>query len=625
MAELTNRWHLRFLLAGMMLLLMVGFAGAQQLQQSDIKAQQEQRMADDRLANQLYRDQEWDKAGAIYYRLFKAYRSKHYFGLYVDCLIQAKRFDDAESAVKEQMKINGSGSDFEVDLGYIYLLQGQEKKATRIFERVLKDLPAERNSIYITANAFRSRGLNEYAMQVYDFGSQQSSIQYGFHLEKALLYQTMGDFSSAIDQYLRQVEAQPEQLELIKSRLQYLLLLDIDQSMANLLREKLLKKAQENPDNENYGALLIWFALQQNDFDIAMIQARALDRRFGDREIQILDLAAISANNQQFEVALQGYQYIVDKGKNSPNVISATVGLLQAKYLIAKKNNVADEAYYRSLAKEIETSFEQFGLNTEDFGLALTLAQIQAFELGQTAEAIAMAERALQLPLSPIDQAQVKLQLADIYLFGNEVWEATLLYSQIEKSLKDEPIAHEARFRNARLRYLIGEFGWAQMQLNVLKAATSKLIANDALSLALQISDIMAEDTTGNTLKVLANADLLLYRHQDQQAAILLDSLRKTNRNQVVAPYVLMREASIAVLQQQYAKADSLYTRVFTVYADSYQADDALMKSALLNEVNLQNRQLASERYQLLIDKYPSSVFVAEARRKYRMLRGDQF
>jgi tetratricopeptide (TPR) repeat protein len=140
MAELTNRWHLRFLLAGMMLLLMVGFAGAQQLQQSDIKAQQEQRMADDRLANQLYRDQEWDKAGAIYYRLFKAYRSKHYFGLYVDCLIQAKRFDDAESAVKEQMKINGSGSDFEVDLGYIYLLQGQEKKATRIFERVLKDL-----------------------------------------------------------------------------------------------------------------------------------------------------------------------------------------------------------------------------------------------------------------------------------------------------------------------------------------------------------------------------------------------------------------------------------------------------------------------------------------------------
>ncbi len=625
MAELNNRWFLRILLAGMLFVLIPEFTAAQQLQQNDIRAQQEQRMADDRLANQFYRDQEWDKAGAIYFRLFKAYRSKHYFGLYIDCLIQAKRFDDAESAVKEQMKINGSDSDFEVDLGYIYLLQGQEKKATRIFDRVLKDLPAERNYIYITANAFRSRGLNEYAMKVYDFGSQQSSIQYGFHLEKALLYQTMGDFSSSIDQYLLQVNEQPEQLELIKSRLQYMLLLDIDQSMANLLREKLLKTAQDHPENENYGALLIWFALQQNDFDIAMIQARALDRRFGDRETQILDLAAISIDNQQYEVALQGYEYIVNKGKNSPYIIPATVGLLQAKYLIAKNNNVSDVEYYTNLAKEIENSFEKYGLNTADFELALTLAQIQAFELGQTTNAIAMAEKALQLPLSPIDQAKVKLQLADIYLFANEVWEATLLYSQIEKSLKDEPIAHEARFRNARLRYFIGEFGWAQMQLNVLKAATSKLIANDALSLALQISDVMAEDTTGSTLKVLANADLLLYRHQDQQAAQLLDSLRKINRNPVVAPYVLMREASIAVMQKQFAKADSLYSRVFTVYADSYQADDALMKSASINEMNLQNKQQASERYQLLIDKYPSSVFVAEARRKYRILRGDQF
>lgn len=624
MAELNIRWQLRILLAGMLIMLSTEFITAQQLQQNDIRAQQEQRMADDRLANQLYRDQEWDKAGAIYFRLFKAYRSKHYFGLYIDCLIQAKRFDDAESAVKEQMKINGSDSDFEVDLGYIYLLQGQEKKATRIFDRVLKDLPAERNNIYITANAFRSRGLNEYAMKVYDFGSRQSSIQYGFHLEKALLYQTMGDFSSSIDQYLLQVTEQPEQLELIKSRLQYMLLLDIDQSMANLLREKLLKSAQDHPENENYGALLIWFALQQNDFDIAMIQARALDRRFGDRETQILELAAISIDNQQYEVALQGYQYIVDKGKNSPYIIQATVGLLQAKYLIAKKNNVADIVYYTSLAKEIETSFDSYGLNTEDFELALTLAQIQAFELGQTTNAIAMAEKALQLPLSPINQAKVKLQLADIYLFGNEVWEATLLYSQIEKSLKDEPIAHEARFRNARLRYFIGEFGWAEMQLKVLKAATSKLIANDALSLALQISDVMAEDTTGNTLKVLANADLLLYRHQDQQAAKLLDSLRKSNRNPLVAPYVLMREASIAVMQQQFAKADSMYSRVFTVYVDSYQADDALIKSASINEVHLQNKQQASERYQLLIDKYPSSVFVAEARRKYRILRGDQ-
>jgi hypothetical protein len=39
--------------------------------------------------------------------------------------------------------------------------------------------------------------------------------------------------------------------------------------------------------------------------------------------------------------------------------------------------------------------------------------------------------------------------LADIDLFNDEVWEATLLYSQVDKSMKEEPLGHEARFRNA--------------------------------------------------------------------------------------------------------------------------------------------------------------------------------
>lgn len=619
-----NKWHYSLLMAGILIMLCPVFLHAQQLQQSDVKAQQEQRMVDDRLANQFYRDQEWDKAGAIYLRLFRTFRSQHYFSMYLNCLIQSKQFDAAETAVKEQMNANNQASDFDVDLGYIFLLQGQEKKASRIFDKILKDLPAERNRIYITANAFRSRGLDSYAMKVYDFGSNQPSIQYGFHLEKAVLYQSMGAYAEAFDQYLLQIHDYPEQLDLIKSRLQYLLMMDIDDSMADLLREKLLKNAQLNPDNENFGALLIWFALQQNEFDLAMAQARALDRRFGDRDSQVLDLAAISMENQQYDIALQGFQHIANKGKNSAFIIEATVGLLKSKYLIAKKKNPSEKSVYADLAKEITDSFESYGLNSANFELKLTLAEILAYELNQTEEAIAQVEQALQLPLAPVNMAKVKLQLADIYLFNNEVWEATLLYSQIEKSLKDEPIAHEARFRNGRLRYFIGEFGWAQMQLNVLKAATSKLIANDALSLSLQISDVLAEDTTGATLKVLASADLLLFRQKDIEAALLLDSLRRTNRNLVIAPYILMREAAIAHTQHNYSLADSLLTRVYTVYADSYQADDALFKSAMLNEDFLQKTMLARERYQLLIDKYPSSVFVAEARRKYRVLRGDQ-
>ncbi len=140
----------------------------------------------------------------------------------------------------------------------------------------------------------------------------------------------------------------------------------------------------------------------------------------------------------------------------------------------------------------------------------------------------------------------IKLQLADIYLYKNEVWEATLLYSQIEKRLGDEPVGHEARYRNARLRYYIGEFEWANTQLNVLKAATSKLIANDAMSLSLLIKDVLMEDTSGAILKIFAHADLLAMQGFDSKAASSLDSLNVAVSNEVITPRILMRKAELA-------------------------------------------------------------------------------
>jgi len=198
-----------------------------------------------------------------------------------------------------------------------------------------------------------------------------------------------------------------------------------------------------------------------------------------------------------------------------------------------------------------------------------------------------------------------------------------LLYSQIEKRLGDEPIGHEARYRNARLRYYIGEFQWANTQLNVLKAATSKLIANDAMVLSLLIKDILMEDTTGSVLKVLAHADLRALQGFNQEAASSLDSLNAVVSNAVITPRILIRKAELAIKKNNFLTADSLYSTIYLSYPDSYLADEALYKSAMLNTLSIQNEQVAREKFQLLIDRYPASVYVAEARRRYRMLRGD--
>lgn len=584
---------------------------------------QQQRMTDEALAGEFYRSQEYDKALELYSKLFDRYKTQYYFSNYMSCLIQLNRLKEAEQLIKKQ--IRGGSNDFQmsVELGYIYQLMGEKNKAVRTYDKIIEDLPADKNQINMAANAFRNKNLDDYALKVYEKGSSLPEINYPFYLEKAGLYQMTGDLSKSLDYYLLHLDFQPDHIDLVKNRLQNMLMADGNQNVTDLLRGKLLSRAQSEPDNETYSMLLIWFSLQQKDFEMAMRQAQAIDMRLGDREVQIIELSGICIANQQYETALSGYAYIEKKGKNSAYYFYGLSGSLKSKYLIAEQQHISDQKYFTKLSGEIKSGFEMMGWNRETWELSIIQAQLLAYKLNLTDEGISYLEKALTLPLQPLETAEVKMHLADLLLFKNDVWEATLLYSQVEKSMKNEPIAHEAKFRNARLRYFIGEYAWSVTMLDVLKAATSKLIANDALGLSMLIHDFLIEDTTGISLKAFAKADLLIFQKKENESLVILDSLMLDMKSAALQPYFLMRKAEIFDNLGQYVLSDSLFEEVYTRFNESYQADDAILRSALLNELKINNITEAQRLYELLFEQYPSSIFANEARRKYRLLRGD--
>ena len=106
-------------------------------------------------------------------------------------------------------------------------------------------------------------------------------------------------------------------------------------------------------------------------------------------------------------------------------------------------------------------------------------------------------------------RANSKISLADYYLMQGEIWESTLLYSQVEKDFKEEHLGEVSRYRNAKLAYYAGEFAWAQEQFDILESATSRLISNDAIDMSVFIVDNMGLDTTDVPLKMFAEAELL--------------------------------------------------------------------------------------------------------------------
>src|SRR3546814_17890351 len=102
------------------------------------------------------------------------------------------------------------------------------------------------------------------------------------------------------------------------------------------------------------------------------------------------------------------------------------------------------------------------------------LAMLRGRYLQELPGAISLLGETISLATDARFRAECKLELGDMYILADDVWEATLLYGQAVKGYKDTPLGQVARFQYARLSYDFGGFDWAKGQLTVLKAETNQ-------------------------------------------------------------------------------------------------------------------------------------------------------
>ena len=575
----------------------------------------------EQLAYEFYNKKDYEKAADIFQQLYKDTKRQQFFNNFIDCLILTSNYDKAEDNLKPFLKANPTAWKSRVDLAYVYVQNGENDKAGKYVAKIVKDVPENRNSIVEVANLLRRRNFTDAAIALLDKGAKSSIIQYNFYTEKAYTYNSILDFENTIKYYLLDLQEDARHYDNVKNQFRVLLMYDMNGNVSDVMRMALLEKSQQDPENEEFSQLLMWFSLQQKDYDLTLMQLKALDRRKGDYENDILNICRIASDNQQFDIAIDGFEYVAEKASQGVFYVESKVGLLENRYKKAVAEGGHDRQFYEELSGEMTKVFDEIGFYRDTKPLMTVQAHILAYELDRPDEAIVLINNALQLGFLSADNAALKMELADIYLYKDEVWEATLLYSQIEKSMKNDPIAHEARFKNGQLRYFIGEFEWAQAALGILKAATSKLVANDAMTLSLTITDNLEYDTLA--LRRLAKADYYIYQHRYELANQMLDSINAYNPNEVSMPNLLYRKAKMARATGDFVIADSLYHRVFEGYQDSYLADEALMEDAQLLENQLDRKADAMECYARLFDYYTASVYVAQARKNYRRLRDE--
>jgi tetratricopeptide (TPR) repeat protein len=585
---------------------------------------QAQGTPDEQLAAQYFQKGEYEKAILYYDKLYRAQPNPFFYEQLFRCHMGLKHFEESEKLAKDQLRRQNGDPRYMVDLGSVYRAQGEDEKAEQQYQKALKGMKPDQASVRNLANAFTRYNELDLALETYERGQNMLKDGTNFHYEIATIYAAKGDVPAMVKQYIDLLGANESYIQAVQNGLARYIDFTVVDNRTEVLRTELLRHIQKDPQKTIYQELLIWMYIQQKDLTSAFVQSKAMDKRFNEGGQRLMELSEVALTNEDFPTAIKCYQYVVGLGSEGTNYLRARIGEVNTldRQLTGQVEPSREELL--TLRQKYEITISELGRSSATLQLVRGLAHLDAYYLNDIPAAITLLEEGISTPgADPKSQAEMKLDLGDIQVLNSNIWEASLLYSQVDLDFKQDMLGHEARLRNAKVSFYAGDFLWAQGQLDVLKASTSKLIANDAMELSLLISDNLGADSNSVPLSMYAHAQLLTFQHRYDEALTELDSLTLTYPMHSISDEVFMERFRIAYARHQYDSAAVWLVKITEQYPNDILMDNALIELGRLYDDKLKDPEKAKQYYERLLFEQGGSIFVPEARDRFRRLRGD--
>lgn len=567
---------------------------------------------------------------------------------YLNALLDVGLFDEAQRYLNRITKKFADNLAYQVDMAWVYFRAGDATRAEKTIRDLIDANKHNASRAKALADFLSFRSLTEYSIQTLITARKAHGNSTLFCLELAMLYRVRGQKEQMVDEYIAYVTQDNYNLQYVKNVLQVLL----EPSDMEALENKLLSYVQQYPDKEVYSDLLVWINLQQKNFYGAFIQSRAMDRRSGSQGERTAEVARLALSNGDYETARAAYQWIIRTYPQGVYYTEARRGLIETREEALRRHYPLPMDSVQRLVSDYQRFISEIKPATAAWEAQRSLALVYSRWLNNNLKAIELLKEVINNSTSTKTLvAQAKLDLGDIYLQNGEWWESTLLYSQVEKSMKETEVGYEAKLRNAKLWYFKGDFRLAADHLDVLKEATSREIANDAMELSLRIKENLTMDSSGMALKTLARVELLLQQNREQEAFNLLNQIKEGRvrlpaeeafvsgnlaslnstedsvwvafPNYAILDEVYWLEAELFAKRNEYEKSIQRLDRIINEYPNDVLADDAFFRKAEIIEKQLNQKERAQELYLEFLTRFPGSIYAAEARKRYRLLRGD--
>jgi tetratricopeptide (TPR) repeat protein len=569
----------------------------------------------EQLAQYYYDKGDFEKALVSYQELSDGLPTNpFYFQRKIDCMQQLLQFEPAEKAIQDRLNKYKQAT-LLVELGYNFQLQKNDSKAKKYYDDAIDKIRKNPNEVYGVANVFEKKVLLEYALKSYLVASELVPT-FDFKYQTALLYGQLGNTDQMIANFLDEALENPQSALMIQNQLTRYMSTDGDSKFNDSLRKALIIRVQKSQD-VFWNQFLSWFYMQQKEFGKAFIQEKAIYKRNPESLSSIISLGQMAIEEGENEVATEVMDYVLLNTTDVELIVQAQT------YLLKMKMEKAQEKDFTAINAQFELLLKQYGITSVTLSLQLKQAHFVSFLMKNPTEGKAIIKRAMEMQLNPFDQAQCKMELADILLSEEKFNQALLYYSQIEENLQNNVLSHEASLKSAKTSYFKTDFEWALKQFKELKSASTQLIANDALEYFLLINDNTVADSTQTALKQFAKGDYLLYQNRNQEAIVQFQSILKTFKGQEIEGVTLLRLGRIYEKLGDYTLALAQYQDIIDHHSDGIYIDEALYFSADIYNKQLQQPDKAKSLYEKIIFGHQDSIYFVDARRKFRELRGD--
>ena len=564
------------------------------------------------LADRYFQQGAYEKATQLYEILQKnnPYNTK-YLKRLITCFQEVNNYEKAENFLENKLLDNPDLLFLYVEIGYNFDRQQKKELAKKAYSAALTAIDTKPNLGGLIGKMFQENNLLDYAIEAYSKTmSLNKNARYEFQIGQ--IYGEKGQFEKMFDYYMDLINENTNNLKGIQRFISRYITEDPFDKNNIALKRSLLRKSISNPKNV-WNELLSWLFAKQKEYNKAFVQEKALFKRDSAYLEAIFELGKIAFEGADLTTAKRCFIFFLEHSVFIEDRLSAELYLL--KIAVKNKDKDCELMFYKTL--------DGYGVNRNTIEIQIAFAKYLAFQKSNPQKAIDVLQSALSLSQSKFQKATIKLLLGDIFVFTNRFNKALLYFSQVQTQLKNHPLSQEARFKVAQTSYFKGDFSWAKSQLKVLKGSASQLIANDAVQLFLIISDNEPKDSIPSGLKEFAKADLLAYQYKNSEAIAVYNELLKTYSGQNIEDDALFNLAKIHLREAQYEKGIAALLKLISIDPNSIFVDDSYYLLAETYKNFIKDSKKASEYYQKIIFEKRSSIYLVDARKKFRELRGE--